>query len=74
MYFYSGDTLETSDNTMLLWALLLRVTREWEKIGFAENEIGLLGKSVACHGGWLDRYGVSLRRGLRVERRMLRSL
>lgn len=58
----AASTFKTSDDTLLLWALLLRIMREWEKIApgtecpskFEENEIESLEDITQYHNAWLD--------------------
>lgn len=56
------STFETSDDTLLLWALLERVMREWEKIApgtecpskLEENEMAMLEDLGGFRNSWLD--------------------
>lgn len=56
------STFETSDDTVLLWALLERVMREWEKIApgtecpskLEENEMAMLKDLGSFRNSWLD--------------------
>lgn len=56
------SAFETSDDTLLLWALLVRIMREWEKIApgtecpskFEENEIASLEDIGKYRNAWLD--------------------
>lgn len=56
------DSFETSDDTLLLWASLVRVIREWEKIApgtecpskLVEGEVALLKDLGGFRNPWLD--------------------